>query len=445
MATTVDIEPYLHALTLARHSLPREDMGWLRALRERAITRFTEDGFPTIRDERWKYTDVAPILRQAFTPALRQPGVLTQQSLDASVWNIDAHRVVFVNGYYAPELSAIDAVQSGVSVGGLAAALADRPDALEPYLGRIAPVSHGFAALNAAFLIDGAYVHVPRGIAIERPIHLVFIAVGAESLLIQPRNLVVAESGSRATVIEHYFALGEERYFTNAVTELYTAADADIEHYRVQQQNAKAFHIGGVHARQERDSRFTSYAIDLGGLLVRNDLCSTLNATGARCALNGLYVADGRSHIDNHTEIDHAKPDGTSREFYKGVLSGRARAVFNGRVVVRPDAQRTDAQQMNNNLLLSEDAEVDTKPELEIYADDVKCSHGATVGQLDEDALFYLRTRALDESTARDLLTFAFVHDVLSRMRLASIRQQLERRLTPRLFGGRALKEMELL
>jgi len=435
---------YLQALALARPAPAAESVGWVRALRDQAAARFAEHGFPTTRDERWKYTNVAPFVRAPFTPAARRRDAIALAQLDPVVFGFPAHRLVFVDGYYAPELSARDPLPAGVTLVDLAGVLARAPDALEAHLGRIGSPRDGFAALNTAFLADGAYVHVPQGAVVDRPIHLVFIAA-ADDALIQPRNLIVAEAGSRVTVIEHYLAFGDKRYFTNAITEIAAAAGADIEHYRVQQQGGKALHVGGVHARQERGSRFTSRAFDLGGLLVRNDLHSILDADGAVCTLDGLYVADGRSHVDNHTEIDHAKPGGTSREYYKGILNGRARAVFNGRVVVRPDAQHTDAQQMNRNLLLSEDAEVDTKPELEIYADDVKCSHGATVGQLDENALFYLRARAIDEVSARDLLTFAFARDMLNRIRLAPIRAQLERRLTPRLFGGRMLKGLELL
>jgi Fe-S cluster assembly protein SufD len=281
---------------------------------------------------------------------------------------------------------------------------------------------------------DGAYIHLGRGARLAKPIHLLYVTTGAGGpLLSQPRNLVVAEEDSQAILIENYVAVGEAAYFTNALTEVVVGPHAMIEHYRLQEEGTKAYHIGGLHAHLDRDGRFTAHGIDLGGRLVRNDLRSVLDAEGAECHLNGLYVIGGRQHVDNHTHIDHAKPRGTSREFYKGVLDGRSRAVFHGRVVVHPDAQHTDAQQVNNNLLLSRDAEADTKPQLEIYADDVKCAHGATVGQLDPDALFYLRSRAVDEAAARDLLTYAFARDVLSRLRLEPVRSQLERNLAAKL------------
>lgn len=446
MTAAAPTDSYLAALASVRARLPGENASWVRHLREAGASRFAELGFPTTRNEHWKYTNVAPLLRQTYVP-LSTPVDIDAAAVarETSFGDLRAHRLVFVNGRYAAAMSSAN-VPAGVIVGSLAQQLT-RPDALESYLGGAVPSeSHGFAALNSAFLADGAYIRVPAGVVVEQPIHVIYLASAADSpLLIQPRTLIVIERGAQASVIEHYLTLGDVAHLTNAVTEVIAEPNGIVEHYRVQQHGAKASHIGGTYVRQGRDSRFTSHAIDFGGLLVRNELRSVLNDEGAECHLNGLYVVDGRGHVDNHTEVDHAKPRGTSREYYKGVLSGRGRAVFNGRVVVRPDAQQTDAEQMNNNLLLSDDAEVDTKPELEIYADDVKCSHGATVGQLDGDALFYLRSRAIDEATARDLLTYAFAHDVLSRMRLAPVRIELERRLTKRLLAGRAIKELELV
>ncbi|BAU48138.1 FeS assembly protein SufD [Sulfurifustis variabilis] len=434
---------YLDAIAAGRGSAPGHAVPWVRALREHAAMQFEAQGFPTARDEAWKYTNVAPLVRQAYAPASGVADVPTD--VNQIVFpGLEAYRLVFVDGRYAPALSTPVSV-AGVEAGSLADALERRSDALEPYLGRIASLErHPFAALNTAFLADGAWLRLAAGAVVERPIHLVFLATGGQVLAL-PHNLIVLEEGAQATVIEHYFALSDGRYFTNALTETSLEKDARLEHYRVQQEGGQAYHIGGVHVQQRRASRFVAHAIDLGGLLVRNDLRAVLAAEHAECALNGLYVLDGRQHVDNHTLIDHAKPHGTSSEYYKGVLDGRSRAVFNGRVIVQPDAQHTDARQMNNNLLLSEDAEVDTKPELEIYADDVKCSHGATVGQLDADALFYLRSRAIEESAARDLLTYAFANDILSRFRLQPIRHELERKLTARLLHGREIKELELV
>lgn len=435
---------YLDAITARCESAPGQTVPWVRALRELAGMQFEAQGFPTTRDEAWKYTNVASLVRQVYTPAPADTSAVMADVSQIVFPGLEVDRLVFVDGHYAPHLSTPVSV-TGTHIGSLATAL-DRPtDGLEAHLGQISSLEkHPFAALNTAFLTDGAWLHLAPGTVAERPIHLVFLATGRQ-VLAQPHNLIVLEEGAQATVIEHYVALNDARYFTNAVTETSLAKGAALEHYRVQQEGAQAYHIGGMHVRQACESRFTSHAIDLGGVLVRNDLRTVLAAEYAHCALNGLYVLDGRQHVDNHTLIDHAKPNGTSSEYYKGVLDGRSRAVFNGRVVVQPDAQHTDARQMNNNLLLSEDAEVDTKPELEIYADDVKCSHGATVGQLDADALFYLRSRAVDEAAARDLLTYAFANDILSRFRLMPIRVELERKLTARLLRGREIKELELV
>jgi len=333
-----------------------------------------------------------------------------------------------------------------VTITSLADALSARPEVLEAYLGRCLPdVSHGFTALNTALLADGAYVHLSRGVSLEQPIHILYVTTDeAEAMLMQPRNLVVAEPDSQATLIEHYVANGETAYWTNTLTEVVAEANASVTHYRLQEEGLRAFHVGGLHVHLDRDSRFTSHGIDFGGRLVRNELRSVLDAEGAECHLNGLSVLGGRQHVDNHTHIDHASPRGTSREFYKGILDGRARGVFHGRIVVHPHAQHSDAEQLNHNLLLSRDAEADSKPQLEIYADDVKCSHGATVGQLDTDALFYLRSRAVDEAAARDLLTYAFARDVLQRIGLEPVRLQLERHLASGLLHGRDIRELEL-
>lgn len=443
MTSVMDVkQTYLQAIG-AIDRLPGQS-SWVKELRTQARERFDAMGFPTSRHEAWKYTSLAPLLRQKFQ-SMATPAPLSVEQLAAFLpVGLDAYRLVFLNGRYRPDLSDPPRVRAAEIGGSLGAALDHRPGELEAHLGRIAPIdTHPLAALNTAFLIDGAYVRLPAGATLERPIHVLY--VGTEDAFAQPHTYIHAEAGSRAVLIEQYVGNADARYFTNAVTEVVLERGAAIEHYRLQQESAQGFHIGGLYLRQHEDSRFTSYAVDMGGLLVRNDVQAVLAAEGAHCALNGLYVADGRQHVDNHTLIDHAKPHGVSREFYKGVLSGRARAVFNGRVVVQPDAQHTDAEQVNNNLLLSDDAEIDTKPELEIYADDVKCSHGATVGQLDLDQLFYMRARGIDDATARDLLTFAFANDVLHRFRIAPVKTWLERALTARLLQGRGLRELELI
>ncbi len=444
MSVPLTTRAYVDAITQAAPVLAGGRVPWLRERRQTALARFAEQGFPTTRDEEWKYTSVAAIERQAFKPAVRASAAPSAAELDPFLLaDLPAQHLVFMNGHYAPGPAA--PTPSGFVASSLAAVLEREPEGLEPHLGRYAPTDkYGFAALNTALLADGAYVSVPAGVD-AGIVHLLFIgaaANGAGPALAQPRNLIVAGAGARVTVIESYVAFGEALYFTNAITEVIAEADAVIEHYKLGQESAKAFHVGGLYVRQHARSRFRSHNLTLGGLLVRNDLNVQLDAERAECALNGLYVAVGRQHIDNHTCIDHTSPACTSREFYKGVLDGRARAVFSGRVVVHPNAQRSDAHQENKNLLLSPDAEVDTKPQLEIYADDVKCGHGATVGQLDEGALFYLRTRGIDRDTARSVLTYAFASDVLGRIELRAVRSHVQQALAQRLLQGRQLEDL---
>jgi Fe-S cluster assembly protein SufD len=305
--------------------------------------------------------------------------------------------------------------------------------AAEAHLGKHAPAtSQAFVALNTAFLKDVAVVHVPAGRIVETPIHLVFIAQGDE-IASHPRVLIVLERGAAATIVESYVGIGEGRTLSNAISEIVLADGAILTHYKLLQEPEETFHIGTTQVHQERDSVFTSFAVAVGSQLARSELNVTLAAPGADCTLNGLYVVEGSQHVDNHTAIEHAQPHGTSRQLYKGVLDGRSRAVFNGKVVVQPGAVATDAQQTNRNLILSDAALVDTKPQLEIRDNDVRCSHGATIGQLDEDQVFYLKSRGMGEHRARSLLTYGFANEVIARMKLEPIRVELDRLLLNRL------------
>lgn len=443
------VSSYIDAARAAARQTSGPNAPWVSRIRSEALDRFVQAGFPTPRDEEWKYTNVAPIARQVFNPVgpNRQDGLAVEDLGPVLFDGLEAYRAVFVDGLFNAELSNLDELPDGIRVTGLARALEREAPEIEPLLDRDVVVrDHGFAALNAAFLADGAIVRISQGVAAPRPIHLLFLTTPrSDSLLITPHNLIVAESGSQATVIEHYGALGDTMYLTNAVTQVWAKPNAGIDYYRVQQESSRAYHVGGTYIRQDRESRFVSHAVDLGGLLVRNELKCALEGERAECELNGLYFVDGRRHVDNHTFVDHAQPRCTSREFYKGVLDGRGRAVFSGRVLVRPDAQHTDAGQLNKNLLLSRDAEIDTKPQLEIYADDVKCSHGAAVGQLDLDALFYLRSRGMDEAAARSLLTYAFANDVLRRFKLSPVRRGLEKKIAARLLPGWVTEELGLI
>ncbi|MDQ2916573.1 MAG: Fe-S cluster assembly protein SufD [Pseudomonadota bacterium] len=422
-------------------TLPGARAPWLSRVRRRALDRFAETGLPSQRDENWRYTSVAGIVKRPFTVLPDSAGRVTTPEIDAPGFGrFSPHRLVFVDGRYVPALSAMGPLPGGVTLGSLGETLGDASEALEPFLSddRHHTV---FATLNTAFMADGLYLHLSRGTAIAEPIHALFIST-AEDAAAYPRNLIVAEDGAHATVIEHYAGLDGIGYLTNAVTQIFAAGNATIAHYKLQQETLRAFHIAGIHVAQSRASRLESHSIALGAALARNDITTAFDAEGCEATLNGLYLAGGRQHVDHHTRIDHAKPHGTSREYYKGILDGAARGVFNGKVVVHPGAQHTDAHLANHNLLLSKAAEVDTKPQLEIDADDVKCTHGATVGQLDDAQMFYLRSRGVDEAMARSLLTYAFAHDVIERIRIAPLRAQLEQVLFARLPQGDRIREL---
>jgi Fe-S cluster assembly protein SufD len=418
-----------------QHTLPGAQLPWLRMLRTSAMENFMDQGFPDTRLEEWKYTDLRGMTRHHFTAAPTAARAINATALQG--WPLidrTAHRLVFVDGRFVAELSPPCTGMKGVTITSLAAALDNEPHTLEDWLGRNTDTAvPGFNALNTAFMSDGACIHLAPGIELEQPVHLLFIATGRPDTLATLRNLVVAGTGSKAVILESYLALNDAPYLTNTVTEIITGEAAEIEHYKLEQESESAYHMAGIHVRQQRDSRFTSHNIALGGRLARNDLQVSLEGTGADCTLNGLHHTRGRQHVDNHTRIDHHSPQASSREGYRGVLDGRSRTVFNGRIVVHQDAQKTVAQQSNHNLLLSEDAEADAKPQLEIYADDVQCAHGCTVGQLDEEAVFYLRSRALDEATARAFLIHAFAANVLERIRIEPLRHYLEAQLTRRL------------
>jgi Fe-S cluster assembly protein SufD len=403
---------------------------WVQQLRQAAIDRFAEVGFPTPRHEEWRFTSVAPLVQTPFRAVPRyQRGGLTAPALQRVAFGMpDRSRLVFVNGHYAPDLSRPPAVPDGVIVTNLAAALVTHPAWVEVYLAQYAAYDNqAFTALNTALFHDGAFVYVPKGKVLAEPLHLLFVSTTAgEATVSYPRNLVVAGGHSQLTLIESYVGLADDVYFTNAVTELVAGAGAVVDHYKLQGESRKAFHVSTLQVQQDRGSRFACHFVGLGGALVRNEINAVLGAEGCECTLNGLYLAGGTQHMDNHTFIDHAMPHCPSHELYKGILDGKAKGVFNGKIFVRQDAQKTDAKQTNQTLLLSDDATINTKPQLEIYADDVKCTHGATVGQLDEEMLFYLRARGIGQEAARSLLTYAFANDIIGRIQVEPLRAYLE-------------------
>ncbi|UIF90725.1 Fe-S cluster assembly protein SufD [Cupriavidus sp. UYPR2.512] len=434
------LEHYLAEFARVEAALPGHHLGWLAHARRQALDHFAQAGFPTLRQEDWKYTSVAALERSRFAVALPQAGAGLDPAVAAQIEALalaGAHLLVFVNGAHQPQWSRVDALPAGMELASLAATLERAPDCLEALLTRRASdypsgFASGFAALNMAFMTDGAYIRLAAGTVSEQPIHLLFLATAGE-LATHARNLVVAQAGSQVCIVEHHAGLDGLGYCTNTITDIVAERDAQVEHHKLQQESLKAFHVAGVKLDQQRGSRCASSSFALGGALARVDIEVGLNAEHTECSLDGLYMSGGRQHIDHHTRIDHASPHSKSREFYKGVLAGAARAVFNGKVVVHADAQHSDAHQSNRNLLLSDNAEVDTKPQLEIYADDVKCSHGATVGQLDPEQIYYLRSRGMDDAAARALLTFAFAEEVVRRLGPAPLRTRLETLLRGRL------------
>jgi Fe-S cluster assembly protein SufD len=419
---------YLANFAQFAREVANNGQAWTQPLRQAAMARFAELGFPTTHDEEWKYTNVAPIARIPFQPAQRLATAAAAEALAAAtIPALACTQLVFVNGHYVPELSAQHGFSQGVEVGSLALAFASRPSWLETHLARYANVENqAFVALNTAFMQDGACVYIPRGRMVEVPIHLVFISLPqGEATVSHPRNLLVLDDNTQASVIESYIGLGTDVYLTNAVTEFVLGENAKAEHCKLQWESSSAFHIATMQVQQARSSTFVSHAIAQGGALARHDINVVLNGAGGENTLNGLFMATDQQHIDNQTRIDHVMPHCTSREFYKGILAGKSRGVFNGKIVVHKDAQQTDARQTNKNLLLSQDASIDTKPQLEIFNNDVKCAHGSTIGRLDENSLFYLRTRGLDEENARSLLTYAFASELVNRISLEPLRTKL--------------------
>jgi len=417
----------------------RQGPKWLRQQRERAIASFAAQGFPTTRDEEWRFTPVASIADTAFVP-----GELLHVSPDAlSPWLFGtetAAELVFVNGIFVPALSRVADLPAGLEIGALSLVLGAGGAAIEPYFTKVAPFGiSAFAALNTALSDEGAYVHVKKNALIERPIHVLFYSTvsGAPSVS-HPRLLAVVGEHAEVRIIETYAGPSGHVYFTNAVSEFVAGDRAVVNHCRVQRESTTAYHVGTMQVNTGRETVFASYNLALGAAIARNDIGAVLGGEGGDTTLNGLYVGDGSQLVDNHTTIDHAQPHNGSHEVYKGLLGGRARGVFNGKIIVRPDAQKTDAKQTNKALLLSAEAQINTKPQLEIFADDVKCTHGATVGQLDPDMLFYLRARGLGLADARALLIRSFAGDALNRVTFEPLRERLDATLVALIPKGEA-------
>ena len=402
---------------------------WLRRHRDAARDRFLSSGFPGVKDEDWKYTSVAGIEDRVFVVARAGEGGLTAS--DAACWipaDAAGNVLVFENGLYRPDLSVRRPLPPGVRLGSLSEAFSDGGDGLVPFLSPLP--GNPFGDLNTMLMEDGAFLHVGKDVDVPDPIQLLFLASGeGMQVMAHPRNVIVAQEGARVTVVERYAGRSDAGCLVNAVTGIGVGDGASVIHYRIQEDGREAYHFASLHVRQRAGSRFAAHSVSVGSRLSRCDVRVVLDGEGAECLLNGLYLGTGEQHVDHFTTIEHAKPEGTSREYYRGILDGRSRGVFRGRVIVRKDAQKTDARQENRNLLLSREAEADTRPQLEIHADDVKCTHGATVGPLDEEKVFYMRSRGIDESSARGLLAYAFADDILRRFDLPGVRRTFEEKL----------------
>lgn len=409
---------------------------WLEAARKAAIARFALLGFPARNHEEWKYTNAAPIAKIAWAPAATE--TVSRTALDALALPLaEGPHLVFVNGRLAAELSSVAGLDPKATLASYGQMLGREPAAIEPHLARTEPFDDRvFAALATAFATDGAFVRIPRDHDGARPIWLVFLsAPGSAPSASHPRFTVIADASSRATIYEVHATIGGGAHLSNALTEIRAAANAQVDHVKLQIDGDAAIHLGHAAFHVGRDARISSTLVSLGARTARHDIVALLDGPGAECVLDGLYVAGDGQHVDCRTTVDHRQPHGSSRELFKGVLSGRSRGIFNGRVVVRKDAQKTDAQQKNENLLLGAGAEVDSQPQLEIEADDVKCSHGSTIGQLDEDAVFYLRSRGIGEAEAVALLTRGFAAQITERVASAAFRDRIEALVLARLFG----------
>jgi Fe-S cluster assembly protein SufD len=440
---------YLSSFMELEQRLAASEPSWLHEIRRAAMESFSEKGFPTTRLEEWRNTNVTPIAVVPFQPASeRRAGTaasLAERIDQLPLADLECPRLVFINGRFSKPLSTLEALPKGVKAGSLAESLASDGKVLERHLTRYAKdyTGHAFVALNTAFIEDGAFLEIAKGAVLEKPIYLLYVSDASGLPTVSyPRNVIIAGRESQATIIEAY--LGPEAaslepkavYFTNAVSEIAVGEGAVLEYCRIQQESDSAFHFGRLDFHQERSSSVATHSIATGGALVREEVKAVLDGEGAEATLAGLYVVTGRQHIDNQTTLDHAQPHCSSREVYKGVLDGESSAVFNGKIIVRKDAQKTDSKQSNKNLLLSEKAIIDTKPALEIYADDVKCTHGATIGQIDPEAVFYLRSRGIGQQEARDLLTYAFANDLLERIKYEPLRERLRVGLFARLARG---------
>lgn len=418
--------PYQTAFRTVRESSPT--VPWLDLVRTSAMERFAELGFPSVHDEEWKYTNLASLAKQSFVPASPAETVLLDATRFVYPETANAHLVI-VNGFLSEELSVKTGLESVVAIDLLSAVADARYNKVaRSYLARNAGYhDSGLAALNTAFVQSGLFLFIPKNIKLETPIQVTFLTeADTAGKATFPRLLVVAEENSSATIIESFVSTGEQQYFTNAIAEIVVKEGARLEHYRVQRESTEAFHVSLTSAELGRSSTYDTTSINMGAKLARHDISVVMDHEGAECWVDGLYIVGADQHSDTHSIIDHKQPHCSSHQLYKGILDDNGRAVFNGKIFVREGAQKTDAMQKNKNLLLSPQARVDTKPQLEIYADDVKCAHGAAVGQIDQEEMFYLQARGINPELGRSLLTYGFAEEVIGKIKIDSIRAQLD-------------------
>lgn len=424
--TTENIQQFVDAFNLFSNSLNGESDSTLGAKRSASIEHFKVTGFPTTKHEEWKYTNMLPIIRNDFHPHL----TLDQREVDeafirASGYRGEAFRLVFLNGHFLPEQSSLEGVPEGVVVTNLASAIREKTDlVLEHIVGYGDSFEHSFATLNTAHLRDGAFLYIPKNVKLQKPVHILYLTTSTDQPVVTyPRTLLIAEGGAEGSVVEEFTGKSGEIYLTNAVAEAIVGENAHLSHIKIQHESRDAFHIGASHAKLGRNANYFNNTISFGGKIVRNDPWAVLEGEGGHAAVDGLYLVGEDQLIDNHTSIDHTVPNCTSHELYKGILRDNGHGVFNGKIFVQKDAQKTDSVQSNVNLLLSDEAEIDTKPQLEIYADDVKCTHGATIGRLDDTSIFYLRARGIGKAQAEQMLTYAFAVEVIEHISDENIRE----------------------
>lgn len=405
---------------------------FLHDIRKDALTKLKDLHFPTIKDEEWKYTNIAPLMKENFVlPEKVEATKIDEEFIyKNSFTDFDYDRIVFINGKFSPQFSIIGELPKGAVIGSLAKAITENTEIVKKYIGKYSKVEHAFTAMNQTYSTDGLFVYLPEGKMLERSIQVFFVNGNEnEKILSIPRNLVIAESGSSGKIIVNYVGVNNNSYFTNTLSEIHVDVNANLDYIKIQSEKKNAFHIDKTDIYQDKGSIFNHYSFAFGAALSRTDISSVLDNENIDCHFYGIYLGKDKQHLDHHTFVDHAKPNCMSNEVYKGILDDESRGVFNGQILVRPDAQKTNAYQSNKTVLLSDKATIDTKPQLEIFANDVKCSHGATIGKLDEEAYFYIRSRGVEDKIAQSMLIHAFAADVIEAVNIEQLRDQLNHKL----------------